>query len=279
MQHPIGALASQPVMAVEGDTPALEVLRAMSARRIGRIVVLENDEPVGILTERDMVFTANWVVGQPSLRIREVVCKPVLAAPADLALRDAYRLFRDRDIHHLVVLGKRRELAGLFTRIDLVRALKHRLFTVMTDVAVLMTRRVLRVTPEVTARQVLAMMASHGVSSAVVVEQERPIGVVTEHDAIRLVASGSDLSGLAVGAVMTTPVVTIPASASPAAAVDLMHEHGLRRLVVVDEQGLLAGVLTQTDLSRVLEELDDQLPDRVGHVPADALSSYGPALH
>jgi CBS domain-containing protein len=279
MHHPIGLLASRPVLAVEAVTPALDALRLMSAQGAGRVVVLEESAPVGILTERDVVFTANWVVGQPSLRIREVVSKPVLTAAADLTLDDACQLFRDGDVRHLVVLGARMELAGLFTHTDLVRALKHTFFAGIPTVAALMSRRVLRVTADVSARHTLALMASHSLSGVVVVEGERPVGVFAEHDAVRLVAAGSDLASLAVGAVMTAPALTIPAAAAPARAIDLMHDHAVRRLVVVDDHGLLAGILTLTDLGRVFERQEEPLCDGFQRRSHETAASLGSVLH
>ena len=279
MHHTIGALASRPVLAVEAATPALDALRLMNAQRIGRAVVLENSEPVGILTERDVVFTANWVIGQPSLRIREVVSKPVLTASGDLTLADACQLFRDGEVRHLVVLGAQMELAGLFTHTDLVRALKHTLFAGIPTVAALMSRRVLRVTADVSARHALALMASHSISGVVVVEGERPVGVFTEHDAIRLVVAGGDFARLAVGAVMTTPALTLPAAASPIRAIDLMHDRAVRRLVVVDDHGLLAGILTHTDLGRVFEHEEEVPRDGFHRQTGDAAAGLGATLH
>jgi CBS domain-containing protein len=253
MHHPIGVLASRPVIAAEADLLALDALRLLSAQGAARLVVLEGSAPVGILTERDMVFAANWAVGQPSLRIREVVSKPVLTVSADMTLAEACRLFRDGEVGHLVVLGARMEMAGLFSRAELVQALKHTLFNGIPTIASLMSRRVLRVSHDDSARRALALMASHAISGVVVVTGEKPLGVFSEHDAIRLVAGGSDLAGMTVGDAMTAPALTIAAAAAPSRAIDLMREHAVRRLVVVDERGLAAGMLTQTDLGRVLE--------------------------
>jgi CBS domain-containing protein len=266
------------VISVEADTPVIEALRLMSARRISCIVVLLNGEPVGILTERDVVFAANWVIGQPSLRIREVMSKPVLTASADTTVAEAYGLFRDNEVRHLVVLGDQMELDGIFTQTDLVRALKGTIFTTTPDVSPLMSRNVWQVAPQITARQALALMASHAISGMVVVENAQPVGVFTERDAVRLVAGGVDLTHLPVSTVMTTPIITISASAPPVQAIELMRDHEVRRLLVVDGEGGLAGMLTQTDLSRVFERYEG--PPSDSPVPGCHVSQadYGAAI-
>jgi CBS domain-containing protein len=259
MDRTIGALASRPVICVEADTPVIEALKLMSARRISCIVVLLNGEPVGILTERDVVFAANWVIGQPALRIREVMSKPVLTASSDITVAEAYRLFLENEVRHLVVLGARMELDGIFTQTDLVRALKETVFADTPEVSPLMSRHVWQVTPQITARHALSLMASHAISGVVVAEGPRPVGVFTERDAVRLVADGIDLASLPVSAAMTTTIVTISASASPSRAIELMRDHEVRRLLVVDGEGALTGVLTQTDLSRVFDRHEGTL--------------------
>lgn len=275
MKRSIGELASRPVISVEADMQVIEALRLMSARRISCLVVLLNGESVGILTERDVVFAANWVIGQPSLRVREVMSKPVLTAPATLSLSGAYHLFRENAIRHLVVLGERMELDGIFTQTDLVRAFREELFAEVRDVSVLMSRLVRQVSPEVTARQALAVMASHAISGVVVVDGRSPVGVFTERDAVRLVAAGVDVASLTVGNVMTTPVLTIPASASPGMAIDLMRDHEVRRLLVMNEEGALAGILTQSDLSRILDGRDLTLFDSLARETNPAADRAG----
>jgi CBS domain-containing protein len=279
MKRCIGELASWPVVSVEADSLVADALKLMSAQRISCVVVLLNAEPVGILTERDVVFATNWVIGQPSLRIREVMSKPVLTAPAELTLGEAYLLFRENNVRHLVVLGDQMEMAGIFTQTDLVRALKGTIFAETPDVTTLMSGRVWRVSPRETARHALSLMASHAISGVVVVDGEYPLGVFTERDAVRLVASGVDLANLPVSAVMTTPIITIPAAATPGRAIDMMRDHEVRRLLVMNDQGMLTGILTQTDLSRILERQDSALLDRLVGMGSDPVHSYGPAIH
>lgn len=279
MERTIGELASHPVVSVEAETPVIEALQLMSARRISCIVVVLNAEPVGILTERDVVFAANWVIGQPSLRIREVMSKPVLTVPAELPVTEAYRLFRENGIRHLVVLGEQMELSGIFTQTDLVRAFQDSLFTDAHDVSLLMSSQVRQVSPAMTARHALSMMASHAISGVVVVDDQQPVGCFTERDVVRLVAAGADISSQQVGAVMTTPVVSIPAAASPMRAIDLMRDHNVRRLVVMDAQGDMAGILTQTDLSRILDQHSDELDVRLAALANSSAHNAGLSVH
>jgi len=81
MKQTVGNFASRPVYAIETETRVQEALELMSERRISCIIVLSHNEPVGILTERNVVFAVNWLLGQPDLRLKEVMNKPVMKLP------------------------------------------------------------------------------------------------------------------------------------------------------------------------------------------------------
>jgi diguanylate cyclase (GGDEF)-like protein/PAS domain S-box-containing protein len=96
-------------------------------------------------------------------------------------------------------------------------------------------------------------MAEGKISCVVTAEDERPAGILTERDVARLVAGQADLSELSVSEVMTTPVLTVAVGSTVQNAAYTMKEHGIRRVVVVDGNGRIAGLVTQSDIVKGLE--------------------------
>ena len=252
----IGEYASRPVIAVESHSSVLDAMKLMSDKSISCVIALEHGEPIGILTERDIVFAANWLLGQPDLLINQVMNKPVMTASSDMKITQAQRVFRQHNIRHLVVLDARLDMAGVFTQTDLVRSLSSEAFTGITDVIELMTSKVLTVTRDVPARYALSLMARRSVSCVVVVEDSFPVGMFTERDVVRCVAEGVDLATASVGDVMSSSIVTVPMTTAPHATISIMQEKTVRRVLVVDDLGSVAGILTQTDIGRVLDRQD-----------------------
>lgn len=263
MSETIGKYASQPVIAVESEATVQEALRLMSDRCISCIIVLSHGEPIGILTERDVIFAANWVLGQPDLLVKEVMNKPVLTGSQDMTIERAYQVFCQHQIRHLVVLDARLDMVGIFTQSDLVRSLREKAFVGLADISSLMSSQVLHVAPNIPARYALSLMARRSVSCVVVVDEGRPVGMLTERDIVRLIAKGVDLSLVSVQDVMSPSVVTTPMTTSPFGTIDLMRKKAVRRLIVVDGDGVMAGLVTQTDLGRVL---DLKEPQGVSHM-------------
>lgn len=273
MKRTIGKYASRPVVAIDSEASVQEALQLMSENRISCIVVLAHDEPVGILTERDIVFAANWLLGQPDLLVKEVMNKPVMTVSEDISIDKAYQTFCEHKIRHLVVLDARLNMVGIFTQTDLVRSLSDRAFPGFNDVSSLMSTQVLHVDFDVPARYALSLMARRSVSGIVVMKDGQPAGMFTERDVVNHIANGIDLGSVAVGEVMSQRVVSTPVSTSPQDSIGLMLKKSIRRLLVVDNVGQMAGILTQTDIGRVL---DTQDPEMLGQLFGDAGHASAP---
>lgn len=93
----------------------------------------------------------------------------------------------------------------------------------------------------------VALMDEHDSGSAVVVRGSQPVGMVTERDVVAAAAGETDFEETAVEAVMSEPVVTLPATASLGEALQLLTDEGIRRLPVLQDEEVV-GVLSARDV-------------------------------
>jgi signal-transduction protein with cAMP-binding, CBS, and nucleotidyltransferase domain len=96
-------------------------------------------------------------------------------------------------------------------------------------------------------------LARQYTSCLIAVDQnQRPIGILTEHDVIKVLAAhGATALSTQIGAVMTRPVATMPPDAFLFAAIARMHRLGIRHLGITDPiDGKLVGVLRLATLLR-----------------------------
>ena len=112
----------------------------------------------------------------------------------------------------------------------------------------LITRAVLTVEEGDSLRDTAVWMMERGVGSAVVITDGRPSGIITDRDALRAIARGKDASELTVGDLLPAKLTTVLPSLEVDEAARVMRERGFRHLVVVDENGELAGVFSMRDL-------------------------------
>lgn len=103
--------------------------------------------------------------------------------------------------------------------------------------------------PDKTVQEAALTLERHNVGSLVVVDGKTPIAMVTDRDlAIQVIANGRDPHEVTVEAVMSAPVHTAPDDIGLVEAVDIMAEHAIRRLPVVDGDGQLVGLITLDDV-------------------------------
>jgi len=114
-------------------------------------------------------------------------------------------------------------------------------------VADIMTKKVISLPYISTLNGVAAKMAEKNIGSVVIVKNEKPVGIITERDVVRLISKHDDFSKVLVKDVMTKLIKTISYDAELADAGDYMLERNIRRLIVVKGKKVI-GIITETDL-------------------------------
>ncbi|MCS5532523.1 MAG: IMP dehydrogenase [Candidatus Poseidoniales archaeon] len=102
------------------------------------------------------------------------------------------------------------------------------------------------VSPDTTIGELRDLKERHGFSGLPVIDdEENLVGIITNRD-IRFVSDDSIL----VSEMMTTELVTVPEHVDPEVAKKLLHKHRIEKLLVVDENGKCAGMMTVRDIQR-----------------------------
>ena len=85
----------------------------------------------------------------------------------------------------------------------------------------------------------------------IVLKEGKPCGIITQRDIIRFLNTGKSLNA-SLEACMTAPLFSVTGDISVTMALHLMQKHHYRRIIVLDERGLLAGVVPQKAIVRIL---------------------------
>ncbi len=125
---------------------------------------------------------------------------------------------------------------------------------------------VLTVTAETPLQRVVATFVEHLVSSIIVVDGEWPVGIVTERDLLRLSCVGYD-ERKPVRSVMSAPLLTAQHDMDFSTAQTMLSNRAIRHLVLVDADGRLSGVASETDFRR-----------HIGHDLFEAIQSLGAVM-
>ena len=166
---------------------------------------------------------------------------PTASTTAQLALGDALAV---------ALLDARGFRAEDFARSHPGGALGRRLLTLVSDV-MRSGEQVPRVSPQAGFGELMREMSHKGLGASAVVDAAGcPVGVFTDGDLRRLIEKGQDLRGLSAGEVMHAQPRTIRADVLAVEAAEMMEQHRITSILVVDAQGLLCGALNTNDLMR-----------------------------
>jgi CBS domain-containing protein len=118
-------------------------------------------------------------------------------------------------------------------------------------VSEIMTNAAVIDTADDTLTEAARKMWRQQTGSLLVTDGDDLLGIITERDILRAVATGTPLQDARVSEVMTKDVVTVGPGTSLREAAKIMADRWIRHLPVVDG-GKLVGILSQRDLSGVL---------------------------
>ncbi|MDD2856558.1 MAG: DUF294 nucleotidyltransferase-like domain-containing protein, partial [Desulfuromonadaceae bacterium] len=112
--------------------------------------------------------------------------------------------------------------------------------------------KVVTCSPDMPLVEMAKMMMTNNISGIVVTLNNEPVGIVSLRDLRNLIAeSAADIPEMLVSDIMKTRLISIKTSDHLFKAIFLMSKHNIHRLIVVDQNNKLSGILTDTDLLRI----------------------------
>lgn len=125
---------------------------------------------------------------------------------------------------------------------------------------------------------IASKMKDHNIGSVIIIENEKPVGIVTDWDVVSVVASNLELSSIDAAKVMK-PIHTVEAGEGITEAARILRKNNIKRLGVVYKDRL-AGIISASDVIAVTPELVDVVSEKAAMIrgeigrPASAVSGY-----
>lgn len=243
---------SRHILTATPEDSLAQAATTMTEAKVSSLLVTNGGQAIGIVTERDILH--GWGRGLPAdLAVRVIMSSPVMTAPSDMDWKTAYLQMASRNFRHLLVTAADGSVTGVVSETEIRRHLGADLLAKFQNLASVMHSEVYTCHPDLSVEEAVKGMDSNAASCLVVVERGRPLGVITERDAVRLFSDRGRMQSRPICEVMSTPAVTIPIYSTLPVAYELMRLKGLRHLVVTREDGRLAGTLSEHDIVMIIE--------------------------
>src|SRR3990172_3533582 len=195
------------------STSIFDVMQLMASQDVGRVIITDQEVPVGIFTEKDVLRRVVITkVDAKKTAIKEVMTAPIHAVREETHIVEAFaQMFRGK-YRHLLVRGRRGKIIGIVSMrriLNLAVELGQGLSETQSlgDIG---AAPIISVDESSTVRQTVALMNQQGVSAVIITGAGKPIGIFTERDILKRVATKEvDPNVAKVKQVMTAPLLAM----------------------------------------------------------------------
>lgn len=264
---------SSPVTTITPETHLNDARRTMDAEKIRALPVLKDGKLVGIITRRGLLrtdiptLTENAWTTDVDLKdavAAEIMTKNPITVPASGPLPKAARVMLENKITAIPVVDDKRTMVGIITTSDIFRFILAELPELKENLSVrdYMSTYVVTLDPDSSLLEAHRLMGAERIRSLPVVVDGELKGIVTRTDLLsndnsRFLSRNNQEESLkvltsSVEQIMITDVITITPEATLLDAAKILLENKIHSLPVVDEEKKLTGILTESDLFRMV---------------------------
>jgi len=177
-------IMSAPVYVVSPDENIARARNLMLRHKIGRLVIIENNKPIGIVTKKDISRRLNQAEPQwrrrpiDDIPVRKVMTESMITIFPDATPKQLAELMNENNIGGLPVVNKQQEVIGIVTKWDLIKYFSElSLDFKVTDMDIEPAMTVHR---HHTISHILHELDSNSIDRVVVLEDnDKPVGIIT----------------------------------------------------------------------------------------------------
>jgi len=242
----LASIATKNVITITVNDTINDAINIMNSKNI-RDVIVTSAQNHYIITIHDIIkFQLDGV--DFSQKLSNVKLQTVPEVSIKASLFEAIDSIKE-SIDHICLLDSKGELAGIISYSDLVSSVDTEIFAEHKNLGdILDSRHFLRVTSCMSTHDVFTLMQDGHHNCAVVYDDDKAVGILTQKDIIKLLHQNGDLSQ-SISSYMTSPIKSVSINMSINEALEHSRANKVKRIVVSSECGTqILGVISQKEL-------------------------------
>jgi signal transduction histidine kinase/predicted transcriptional regulator len=233
---------------IDKDCTLQDAVSKMSKDKLHHIVIVENEKPIGIITEKDIIrlYKNNVDFSVPAI---DYAVKNIITLHGSRLTEHALSIMVDNNIRKVIVTNSSKTYLGCVEQEDIVFR-----FGDDTQKAQVFIKELLNQNNEsiildgnLELKEALTIMTRSKLTSILVSKDNVPVGIISESDIINLAKEHIDHKK-SIENFMHTPLVTINKDYFVNDMINLMREKNIRRVVVFDDKDDKYHTLNSKDL-------------------------------
>jgi len=264
LTNKVSEIMTRSIVSVGPSVSIRRVMELMVEKRVGRIVVVEGDEPVGIFTEQDVLRRVmNRKLDVRETAVRRVMTTPIHGVSQSTPILDVLGKMYAGRFRHLLVRDDTGRMVGLVSMRRILE-LAVRLGKDLDDtraVGAIVSGKVQLVGADARVTDVIQLLAKERLGCVIVsgdVSDRAALrGIFTERDVLKRVAlQDGDMGQIGIADVMTRDPIAMAESVSVKTVLAAMYENGFRHMPIENPTGRVVGVVSMADVLQYAKALD-----------------------
>lgn len=239
----VGDYANTVVVTVNPDSPLSEIIDILAHDKSGRVVVLKEEKPIGIISTRDVIAAfSEHGLNVFNLKAKDIMSEELVKVSVDDDVNKVIRLMVINGIGGVPVMDGN-VLSGIFTERDVLKLLNTIKFSGLIDSV--MSSKIVSVDENSTIVDAAKMMSRYNIRRLPVISNNRLIGIVTAADIVKYLYKVKNV-GKVLEAGTKNPI-TVTKYDPISKAVSLMVTRNIGTLPVIESEKII-GIVTERDL-------------------------------
>ena len=227
-------------------------LQSMKANEISSVVIVDDEnKPIGIFTEQDALHMIGDHIPKVT-QLSNVMTKNPFTIDEECYLHDAYTQLNAKGYRHLIIVDKNKKYLGVISEGDFIRHLGFEESDNGKHIKEIMNQFPLIVNKQLTIVEVAKHMSKKQSDYAIVTENNKPIGILSERAITHYFTENDPDDSLIVATLMSSDVHFTTKDISIKDAAAIIEEHNVHQLIIIDEEQNILGILNRHDVLKAI---------------------------
>ncbi|MEA2050154.1 MAG: CBS domain-containing protein [Campylobacterota bacterium] len=229
-----------------------EVIDKMSNDRLHHVVIIEDNKPIGMITERDVVRFFSKKIDFNALAITHATID-IITLHHTRMVQYALSMMLSNNIRKILVINQEDNYLGCVEQEDLIYSLEEKIHEKDLKLHELTNsgNKAVLINENSTLKYALDMMTANKLTSLLVTQDEKAVGIISESDIIKLAQKNINQNEL-IKYFMHAPIIQIEEYKTAEDMISLMHKNKVRKVVVYNTRDDYYCTLSSKDIASII---------------------------
>ncbi len=236
-------LANSIVVAISTESSMSEVLDVLSKDPSGRVVVLKEEKPVGIVSTRDVVASfSEYGLNVINLKAKDIMSQDLVSVSPNEEVNEVVRVMLSKGIGGVPIIDNN-VLVGMFTEREVLKLLTSNTFSGIIDSV--MSKDVVCIGEESDILNAAKTMTRYNIRRLPVMKNDKLVGIITAADIVKFIAKSNKIGKVLDAG--SKNLITVSRYEQIWRAAKVMIDKRIGTLPVIENEKLI-GIVTERDL-------------------------------